>query len=173
MCCRDQKCTCLIIEWHSSNRSSGISTISYLCITTLSDDNFTFIFLYILNLADNTNFSTLQFVVFDCSLWSKKMKRVKKADVSKSPYYPILSKSIASSRRKIKSSLNSRHLLVFMVGVFIGVTLALILHHYQSGSMTSSSDGTSQHSVDIFEYFFKKPISKVASILTYANAKYI
>ena len=100
------------------------------------------------------------------------MKRIKKAHVSNSSYYPILSKSIASSRRRIKNTLNSRHLLVFMVGVFIGVTLALILHHYQSGSMTSSSDGTSQDGVDIFEYFFKKPISKVASMLTYVNAQY-
>ena len=99
------------------------------------------------------------------------MKNMKRS-LGKSSYYPILSKSLKTSKRKITRSLDSRRLLVFFVGVFIGVTLALVLHHYQAGSMSSSGSGSSQHSINIFEYLFQKPLAKTSSILNYINAKY-
>ena len=98
----------------------------------------------------------------------KNMRR----SVDKSSYYPILSKSLRSSKRKIIRTFDSRRLLVFFIGVFIGVTLALILHHYQSDSNSSSGSGSRQHSINIFEYLFNKPLAKTSNILNYVNAKY-
>ena len=92
--------------------------------------------------------------------------------LNKSSYYPILSKSLRSSKRKISRSFDSRRLLIFFIGVFIGVTLALILHHYQSDSTSSYGSGSRQHSINIFEYLFNKPLSETSSIVNYLNAKY-
>ena len=98
------------------------------------------------------------------------MIRNMRHNIDKSSYYPMISRSLKSSKRKISRSLDSRRLLVFFVGVFIGVTLALLLHHYQSGS--TSSSGSRQHSINIFEYFFDRPLETTSNILNYINAKY-
>ena len=101
------------------------------------------------------------------------MKRTKISNsMAKTAYYPVLSKSIKNSRLRMMPRLvDSRRVLVFFIGVFIGVTLALMLHHYQSGSSTSSGE-SSGNSVDIFQYFFDKSIAKTSDIVSYINAKY-
>ena len=100
------------------------------------------------------------------------MKQAKRRGVGRSSYYPILSKSLRKTRIKIARSFDSRRVLVFTTGVFIGVTLALMLHHYQTGSTSPFGEGPNQQSIDIFQYFFHKPIVQTAKLVTYANSKY-
>ena len=100
------------------------------------------------------------------------MKQGKRRGIGKTSYYPILSKSLRNSRIKIARSFDSRRVLVFATGVFIGVTLALMLHHYQTGSSSPFGDGPNQQSIDIFQYLFHKPIVKTANLISYVNSKY-
>ena len=61
--------------------------------------------------------------------------------------------------------MDSRRLKAFAIGVAIGVVLALWVHHRQNNQ-------GAQHSVDIFQYFFHKPISGVSNVMSYVGANY-
>ena len=60
---------------------------------------------------------------------------------------------------------DSYRLKVFAIGVAIGVILALWVHHRQN-------EQGAQHSVDIFQYFFHKPISSASNVISYVGATY-
>ena len=73
----------------------------------------------------------------------------------------------------MKRTFENRRVIVFSTGVFIGVTLALVLHHYQTGTISATGQvPNNQYSVDIFQYFFQKQIAKVSSIPSYTDARY-